>query len=106
MVQSHESGLLAADLKRVMALESVPPVDTRYWVPRRKAQVVKAVQADLLSVEEVCRMYRLTDEEFKGWQQAFLDSGEDGLRVTRRIRARWERLTARSGWGIGVRGHG
>ena len=76
------------ELAGILATETVPPVTTRRWNSRRKAQVVRAVQAGMLSEEEACRLYRMTAEELAGWQRAHDESGERGLRVTKRIRAR------------------
>lgn len=66
-----------------LTLESLPPPDTTRWVVRRKAEVVAAVNGGLLSVDEVCERYKLTVEEFAGWQRAIDRSGMPGLRVTR-----------------------
>ena len=59
----------------------LPPVGTR-WVPRRKAQVVTAVRGGALSLDEACRRYALTVEEFLSWQRAIDKFGLDGLRAT------------------------
>ena len=67
----------------VLTLEDLPPPETQRWVARRKAQVVAAVQAGLLPMEEALRLYRLTLEEFASWQRAVDRSGMQGLRVTR-----------------------
>jgi hypothetical protein len=66
-----------------LTIDSLPPPDTTRWVVRRKAEVVAAVNGGLLSVDEVCERYRLTVEEFAGWQRAIDRSGMPGLRVTR-----------------------
>lgn len=81
-------GKLRPDLARLLALETVPPVSTERWSPRRKAQVVDAVRAGLLSEEEVCRLYRMTADEFTGWQRSLSQSGRKGLRVTKLQRPR------------------
>jgi hypothetical protein len=52
-------------------------------VPRRKAVVVTAVLGGAISIEEVCRRYELSVEEFHGWQGAMETHGVPGLRVTR-----------------------
>jgi hypothetical protein len=52
-------------------------------VIRRKAEVVAAVRGGLLSFEEACERYRLTTEEFGGWQKAIDAHGLAGLRTTR-----------------------
>ena len=50
---------------------------------RRKAAVVAAVSAGMITVEEACRRYQLSEEEFLSWQQAFEAFGLRGLRATR-----------------------
>ena len=52
------------------------------WVPRRKAQVVDAVRNGTLGLDEACRRYALTIEEFLSWQRAFDKGGLAGLRAT------------------------
>ena len=66
-----------------LTLDSLPPPGTTRWVVRRKAEVVAAVNGGLLSVDDACRRYSLSVEEFAGWQRAVDRSGMPGLRVTR-----------------------
>src|SRR3546814_161762 len=66
-----------------MTLADLPPANTRRWVARRKAQVVFAVRAGLISLEEACERYALTFEEFASWQRMIDRHGLRGLRVTR-----------------------
>lgn len=61
----------------------LPPSDTKRWVIRRKAQVVSAVRAGVISLDEACRRYDLSVEEFLSWQRAIEDHGLPGLRATR-----------------------
>jgi Protein of unknown function (DUF1153) len=61
----------------------LPPPDTKRWVTRRKAMIVNAVRAGEISLEEVCRGYKLSVEEFLAWQCAIDTHGVPGLRVTR-----------------------
>lgn len=70
-------------LGEALTLDSLPPVETDRWVARRKAEVVAAVNGGLLTVDEACARYRLSLEEFVGWQRAIDRSGLPGLRVTR-----------------------
>jgi hypothetical protein len=67
----------------VLRLEDLPPPETRRWVARRMGEVVAAVRAGLLSFEEACRRYNLSEEEFAAWQRAIDRHGLGGLRVTR-----------------------
>jgi transposase-like protein len=61
----------------------LPPPDTKRWVARRKAVIVNAVRSGAVSLEEVCRRYELSVEEFLAWQRAIETHGVAGLRVTR-----------------------
>ena len=63
--------------------KDLPPPDTERWVIRRKAQVVAAVRGGLISLDEACRRYRLSVEEFLSWQHAIDAHGLPGLRTTR-----------------------
>ncbi|HXL70992.1 MAG TPA: DUF1153 domain-containing protein, partial [Rhizomicrobium sp.] len=47
------------------------------------AEVVAAVRGGLLSLDEACRRYTLTVEEFLGWQHSIDRFGLAGLRATR-----------------------
>jgi hypothetical protein len=68
---------------RQKELDRLPPPDTRRWVTRRKAQVVTAVRSGLLTFEEACERYSLSEEEFKSWQELLDHHGLSGLRATR-----------------------
>jgi len=70
-------------LSRNGATVSDLPPDTKRWVARRKAVVVNAVRSGAVSLEEVCRRYELSVEEFLAWQRAIEAHGVAGLRVTR-----------------------
>jgi hypothetical protein len=61
----------------------LPPPDTKRWVPRRKAMIVNAVRSGAISLEEVCRLYELSVEEFVNWQRTLEVHGVPGLRTTR-----------------------
>ncbi|MGE4371572.1 CtrA inhibitor SciP [Xanthobacter sp. TB0139] len=66
-----------------LTIADLPPPDTRRWVIRRKAEVVAAVRGGLLSLEEACRRYTLTVDEFLSWQSSIDKHGLPGLRTTR-----------------------
>ena len=61
----------------------LPSPDTRRWVVRRKAVVVHAVRNGSITLQEACRRYRLSVEEFLAWQRAIERHGIPGLRATR-----------------------
>jgi hypothetical protein len=69
--------------KPTPALESLPPADTKRWVMRRKAQVVAAVQSGLLTSEDACARYMISEEEFRSWQRLMDGHGVRALRATR-----------------------
>ena len=66
-----------------LTLSDLPPRETERWVIRRKAEVVAAVRGGLLTLDEACDRYRLTNEEFLGWQKSIEQHGLAGLRTTR-----------------------
>jgi hypothetical protein len=70
-----------ADLSGVA--DELPSPNTRRWVVRRKAVVVQAVRNGSISLQEACRRYHLSVEEFLAWQRAIERHGIPGLRVTR-----------------------
>jgi hypothetical protein len=61
----------------------LPPSDTKRWVARRKAEIVDAVRNGKMNIEDACRYYRLSTEEFAAWERAIEAHGVAGLRVTR-----------------------
>lgn len=70
----HGTPLTEADL---------PPPDTKRWVMRRKAIVVAGVRSGLITLEDACRRYTLSVEEFVSWQRLIDRHGVPGLRATR-----------------------
>jgi hypothetical protein len=66
-----------------MLTSYLPPADTKRWVARRKAAVVTAVRSGAISIEEACRRYRLSEEEFLAWERRIKADGVPGLRITR-----------------------
>ncbi|HEY3620382.1 MAG TPA: DUF1153 domain-containing protein [Candidatus Sulfotelmatobacter sp.] len=59
----------------------LPPPNTKRWVTRRKAVIVNAVRTGAISLEEVCRRYELSVEEFLSWERAIDAHGVPGLRA-------------------------
>ena len=73
---------------RQLSVSDLPPANTRRWVARRKAEVVAAVRGGLISLDDACRRYTLSVEEFLSWQRAIDHHGQSGLRITRLQRYR------------------
>ncbi len=65
-----------------MTRADLPPVDTRRWVASRKAAVIKAVLAGLISREEALARYSLSEEEYESWQKAVSEHGIEALKAT------------------------
>jgi hypothetical protein len=61
----------------------LPSPNTRRWTVQRKSAVVRAVHRGLLSLDEACRHYRLSLDEFTAWERALERHGVPGLRATR-----------------------
>ena len=78
----HKKSRGAEPLEAPISLASLPPADTERWVARRKAQVVAAVQAGLLTLDEALFRYRLSLEEFASWQRGLYRHGLRGLQIT------------------------
>ncbi len=66
-----------------LTLDDLPPPTISRWVTRRKAEVVAAVQGGLLSRDDACARYALSDEEFATWVRLYTHHGAKGLRATR-----------------------
>ena len=75
--------LQAPAVSTPLTLDDLPPASTTRWVTRRKALVVKAVRIGLISLDEACRRYKLSVEEFLSWQRLLDSHGLKGLRSTR-----------------------
>jgi hypothetical protein len=83
-----------------IAAHELPPLDTKRWTPRRKATVVKAVLSGVITLEEVCRCYGLSVDEFRSWHDAMKRHGMRGLYTTKLQRYRYFAVRSRNGTGI------
>jgi transposase-like protein len=72
-------------------VEQLPHPNTKRWIVRRKAAVVAAVRSGGITLEEACRVYQLSEEEFRSWDRAFERYGLAGLHATRIQRYRRSR---------------
>ena len=61
----------------------LPPPGVKRWVARRKAAVVTAVRSGAIGLEDACRRYELSEEEFYAWERGIESHGIAGLRSTR-----------------------
>ncbi|MGE3301790.1 MAG: DUF1153 domain-containing protein [Hyphomonadaceae bacterium] len=84
-MQKHRrtEGMVMGPDGNPLTLADLPPANTTRWVIRRKAEVVAAVRGGLLTLEDACKRYSLTLEEFDAWRAAIEQHGLAGLRTTR-----------------------
>ena len=69
--------------QRHSVLVALPPPNTKRWVPQRKAAVVAAVTSGAITIDEACRRYTLSVEEYLSWQEMIEKHGVKGLYVTK-----------------------
>lgn len=81
--QAIRAASVIGPMGEALTREKLPPLNTKRWVIRRKAEVVAAVNGGLLTLQEACENYQISTEEFGGWQRAVDRSGMKGLRATR-----------------------
>ena len=77
-----EDHVIGPDGER-MTLSDLPSPGIRRWVPRRKARVVAAVDGGLITEEEACNRYEISEEELNSWRTMLTRHGLRGLCVTR-----------------------
>ena len=66
----------------IMTRADLPPKDTRRWVASRKASVIKAVMAGLITRDEALGLFGLSEDEFSEWENAISEHGEAALKTT------------------------
>ena len=59
------------------------PSLSKRWTVRRKAAVIGAVRGGWVPIEEACRLYNLSVDEFLAWERDIDRHGLHGLRTTR-----------------------
>lgn len=67
---------------RTMTRADLPDPGTRRWVASRKAAVVQAVDAGLVTVEEALKIWDLSEEELQSWRDAVARHGPGALKAT------------------------
>ena len=67
-------------MARSPSITGLPPPNTKRWVASRKAAVVTAVSSGIVTLEEACRRYRMSEEEFFAWQRALEARGFEACR--------------------------
>jgi hypothetical protein len=66
-------------------LDQMPefPSPRQRWTARRKAAVIEAVRGGWMPIEEACRVYNISVDEFLAWERDIDRNGVPGLRSTR-----------------------
>lgn len=59
------------------------PCLNQRWTVQRKSALVFAVRSGRISIEEACRVYKLSVDEFLAWERNLDRYGIPGLRTTR-----------------------
>jgi len=59
------------------------PTPQQRWTVRRKAAVVEGVRGGWMPIEEACRLYNISVDEFLAWEHDIDRNGVHGLRSTR-----------------------
>lgn len=59
------------------------PLPGERWTARRKAAVIEAVRGGWIPIEEACRLYNISVDEFLAWERDIDRNGVPGLRSTR-----------------------
>ena len=63
-------------------MPNLPRLNER-WTTRRKAAVIEAVRGGWVPIEEICRTYNLSVDEFLAWERDIDRYSVPGLRTTR-----------------------
>jgi len=63
-------------------ITQLPPPNTQRWVKSRKLAVIKAIENGVLSDEQACLRYNLSEEELESWKHALNRYGPGALRTT------------------------
>src|SRR6266404_1533720 len=75
----------ANDPSEADAFGPVPELPSlgKRWTVRRKVAVIEAVRGGWVPIEEACRLYNLSVDEFLAWERDIDRHGLHGLRTTR-----------------------
>jgi Protein of unknown function (DUF1153) len=63
-------------------ITQLPPPNTQRWVKSRKLAVIKAIETGVISDEQACLRYNLSQEELDSWKRAMNRYGPGALRTT------------------------
>ena len=63
-------------------IDVLPPPNTQRWVKSRKISVIKAIESGVLTDQQACERYALSQEELDSWKVALNRYGPGALRTT------------------------
>jgi hypothetical protein len=75
-------GRIKPDCSAAILAMGAPRLQSRTAV-RRKVAVIEAVRGGWVPIEEICRLYNLSVDEFLAWERDIDRYGMQGLRTTR-----------------------
>ncbi|KTE03773.1 hypothetical protein ATE68_08800 [Sphingopyxis sp. H038] len=71
-----------------LTIDDLPSSTAGYWVARRKAELLAAIDGGLIGLADACARYRLSGEELESWRRTIDRAGIAGLRATKLGRLR------------------
>lgn len=71
-----------------LTIDDLPSSTAGYWVARRKAELLAAIDGGLIGLADACARYRLSGEELESWRRTIDRAGIAGLRMTKAPRPR------------------
>ena len=77
----------------VIAPYDLPPAHGARWTPQRKADLIAAILGGVITLDEAKARYALTTEELSEWRRGLAAAGVSGLKATKRVRSRKERVS-------------
>jgi hypothetical protein len=81
--QSNSVGRVDDDGSDILDQSPELPSAGQRWTVRRKAAVVEGVRGGWIPIEEACRLYNISVDEFLAWERDIDRNGIPGLRSTR-----------------------
>ena len=75
---------MSVEVEPVNPLDFVPDLPrASRWTVQRKATVIRAVRGGYVSIDEICKTYNISVDEFLAWERHLDRYGVPGLRSTR-----------------------
>ena len=68
--QSKDRYIILCPDGSAFTIDDLPPLKIR-WVASSKAEVVMAINGGLITSEDACKRYELSEEELLSWMKAY-----------------------------------